>query len=71
MSWIKVTERDEATAELADAYGAVAGARGTVANILKVHSIHPPSMLAHLGLYRELMFGPSKLTRALEVDCMI
>ena len=63
MSWTKVIERDQATGELADAYDTVVGARGTVANILKVHSIHPAAMLVHLGLYRELMFGPSELTR--------
>ncbi len=64
MAWIKVIERDEASNELAAAFEAVAGARGTVANILKVHSIHPAAMLTHLGLYRELMFGRSELTRA-------
>lgn len=35
----------------------------SVANILKVHSLHPEVMKAHLDLYREVMFGPSGLTR--------
>ncbi len=64
MSWIKVIEREQAAGELADAYDKAASARGTVANILKVHSVHPRAMLAHLGLYTELMFGRSELTRA-------
>lgn len=64
MSWIAEMNIEDATGELAQAYDKVAGARGRVANILKVHSLAPPSMLAHLGLYVELMFGVSPLTRA-------
>ncbi len=64
MTWIDVIEPERASDELAAAYKTVAGARGIVANILKVHSIHPAAMLAHLQLYRELMFGKSELTRA-------
>ena len=47
-----------------DAYETVAGERGTVSNILKVHSVSPRTMLAHVGLYKELMFGRSELTRS-------
>ena len=64
MAFIKVIERSEATAELAQTYDQVASARGVVANILKIHSVHPRAMLAHLGLYKELMFGVSELSRA-------
>jgi len=64
MSWIKIIEEEEADDELRQAYGAVGAARGEVANILKVHSLRPEVMTAHLALYRELMFGRSELTRA-------
>jgi uncharacterized peroxidase-related enzyme len=64
MSWIAETPRAEASKDLADVYDRVASARGRVANILKVHSVSPHTMLAHLGLYTEVMFGPSELTRA-------
>jgi uncharacterized peroxidase-related enzyme len=64
VAWIKTIEREEASTELAEAYETVAGERGTVSNILKVHSISPRTMLAHLGLYKELMFGRSELTRS-------
>lgn len=64
MAFIRVIERDEADAELAAAYDEAAGARGTVANILKVHSLNPRAMVAHLRLYVDLMFGKSGLTRA-------
>jgi len=35
-----------------------------VANILKMYSLRPGVMIAHLALYRELMFGRSDLMRA-------
>lgn len=63
MAYIRTTDPDSATGELAAAYQTVRGARGTVANILQVHSVAPRTLLAHLNLYRELMFGRSELTR--------
>ncbi len=63
MSWIPILPPDEADAALTDAYAAVAGSRGAVANILGIHSVHPEAMLAHLRLYQELMFGRSPVTR--------
>ena len=64
MTWIKVTEEAEAEGSLRDAYAEVSSTRGRVANILKVHSVHPEVIPVHLALYRELMFGRSELTRA-------
>ncbi len=64
MAWIKVIEEPDADEALREAYREAARARGQVANILKVHSVHPEAMTAHLALYRELMFGRSELTRA-------
>jgi uncharacterized peroxidase-related enzyme len=63
MAWIEVIEESDAGDELREAYGQASKSRGQVANILKVHSIHPAAMTAHLALYRELMFGRSELTR--------
>jgi alkylhydroperoxidase family enzyme len=64
MAFIRTIEPADASGELATAYEQVAGARGEVANILKIHGIQPRVMLAHLSLYTELMFGKSELTRA-------
>jgi uncharacterized peroxidase-related enzyme len=64
MAWIKVIDEEQADDKLREAYDQVSNARGTVANILKIHSLHPKVMTSHLALYRELMFGPSELTRA-------
>jgi len=63
MTWISIVPRGDADAALGAAYDAVSGARGTVANIMGVHSMHPEAMTAHLRLYQELMFAPSELTR--------
>ncbi len=62
-SWIPLPTVEEATGDLREAYSRVAGARGTVSNILKVHATRPAAMLAHLDLYRELLFARSELTR--------
>ena len=63
-SWIPLPDAADATGALRDAYDRVAGARGTVSNILKAHATRPVAMLCHLDLYRELMFTPSELSRA-------
>lgn len=63
MAWIKVIEEEEAEGKLREAYDKVASSRSRVANVLKVHSLHPEAMTTHLALYRELMFGRSELSR--------
>lgn len=37
---------------------------GQVDNILRIHGHNPPSLTAHMGLYKTLMFGRSPLSRA-------
>lgn len=64
MAWIRVVDEADADQALGDAYEEVGASRGRVSNILKVHSIRPAAMRAHLAVYRELMFGRSTLTRA-------
>jgi uncharacterized peroxidase-related enzyme len=64
VSWIRMIAEDEAEGEVAEAYAKVGAARGKVANILKIHSLGPRVMTAHLELYREIMFGRSELSRA-------
>lgn len=64
MAWIRIIEAEDGGQTLRDAYEAVAGRRGQVANILKIHSLNPGVMISHLRLYADLMFGSSELTRA-------
>ena len=65
MAWIKEIEASKAEGKLKDIYKRI-GKRtnGNVANILKVHSLHPDAMEAHLNLYETIMFGKSGLSRA-------
>ena len=63
MTWIKVIDIPEAEGPLREAYDEVASTRSEVGNILKVHSLHPKVLTAHLRLYRELMFSRSELSR--------
>jgi alkylhydroperoxidase family enzyme len=63
MAWITTIPEASADGALREAYLKVRAARGAVANIYQVHSVHPEVVTAHLGLYRELLFGGSELTR--------
>ena len=63
MAWINVIDEDEGGDPLREAFASVRGARGEVANILKIHSVRPDVLVAHLQLYCNLMFGRSELTR--------
>jgi len=64
MSWIEEIEVSEAEGKLAETYAALIKQRGKVSNILKVHSLNPDAMGAHLDLYMTIMFGKSGLSRA-------
>lgn len=63
MAWIRIIDENEGGQPVVDAFAAVRGARGQIANILKIHSLRPDVLVAHLELYRKLMFGRSGLTR--------
>lgn len=65
MPWIKQIDEADATGKLATLYRQLgAGPHRQVANILKVHSLHPDALEAHLQLYHTIMFGQSGLSRA-------
>lgn len=63
-AWITTIDGQDADEALSEAYEACADPlTGRAANIMKVHSLNPQSMLDHRALYRTLMFGPSPLER--------
>lgn len=65
VAWIKQIEENEAQGKLKELYNRITSrTKGRVANILKVHSLHPDALEAHLNLYETLMFGESGLSRA-------
>lgn len=64
-AWIHTVPEAEASGEVADAYSTCGDRKtGQVDHIMKVHSLHPQSMLDHERLYRTLMYGRSPLSRA-------
>lgn len=64
MAWIDEIDTDDAEGRLAEIYAELTARRGKVANILKVHSLNPQAMQAHLDLYMTIMFERSGLSRA-------
>lgn len=63
MAWIKEISRKE-NKKLNDIYeSAESRTKEETANVLKVHSIHPEALEAHMALYEELMFGKGELSR--------
>jgi len=64
MSYIEIVQESDATGELADLYRRSGNPDGTVDNVLKVHSLNPPSLEAHCALYVQSMHRPSPVTRA-------
>jgi uncharacterized peroxidase-related enzyme len=64
VAWIRVIQEEEAEGELAESYRRYREPSGQVDNILKIHSLNPPSLETHFALYEHLMRGPSGLSRA-------
>jgi uncharacterized peroxidase-related enzyme len=63
MAWIKTIDESEAKGELQKLYEQVKNKRGKLANIMKIQSLNPKAMKAHMDLYMRLMFGKSGLSR--------
>lgn len=63
MSFIKEVEERDAEGKLKDIYDSLLKQRGKVANIMKVHSLNPNAMEAHLNLYMGIMFRDRKISR--------
>ena len=64
MSYVEVTPYDEATGVLKEEYDAAIGRAGRIWNIVSVQGQLPAVLRESMRLYREVMFGPSPLTRA-------
>ncbi len=59
-SRIKMIEAADAEGKLSELYDEF---KGRMANILKIHSLNPKSLEAHLEYYKVIMFGKSPLKR--------
>ena len=63
MAWIKVIAENEAQGRLKQLYNRLLTRWGIVDNILKIHSLNPPSLSGHYEFYKTLMRGYSGLSR--------
>ncbi len=63
MAHISYVPFEEADGLLEELYARYVGADGQLDNIVRIHSLNPPSMRHHLELYSHLMRGRSPLTR--------
>lgn len=64
MSRIKVIQPEEATGQLKEIYTGIEQQRGQIAEVHKIQSLRPESIVKHMDLYMEIMFSRSELSRA-------
>jgi hypothetical protein len=65
MAWIRTIDEAEAIGDLKQIYEEQRRQAGAVANILKIHSLAPDVLKAHLAVYHSAMHAPGELSRAL------
>ena len=63
MSWIEIILEDLAEGDLAEQYSQLIEPWGGVDNILKIHSLNPAALRAHVQLYKTVMYGKSPIRR--------
>ena len=63
MPHIRVIQPEEAEGELAAIYADLVSRRGKIAEVHKIQSLHPDSIVKHMELYMTIMFGASPLKR--------
>lgn len=66
MAWIRTVPEGQEGPELAPVYDGIRAVAdsGRVAHVMQAQSLHPRALELHYGFYREVMFGPSPLSRA-------
>jgi len=63
MAWIDTINERDAHGSLKDQYAKLKDSRSGVDNILKIHSLNPDSLDAHVQLYKTIMYGKSPIRR--------
>jgi uncharacterized peroxidase-related enzyme len=64
MPFIDIIEPEEATGDLKEIYEDLQKKRGKLAQIHKIQSLNPDSIVKHMDLYMSIMFSKSPLSRA-------
>ncbi len=63
MAYIKTISPEAAGGQLREIYENLKKTRGKIAEVHKIHSLNPESLVAHMELYMVIMFGNSPLKR--------
>lgn len=63
MPYIKVIQHEQAEGELLSIYDDLIQKRGKLAEVHKIQSLNPQSIMDHMNLYLTVMFGKSPLKR--------
>ncbi len=63
MPWIKTIGLADASGDLKDVYDQVVSDRGKLSNIMKIQSLNPGAMRAHMDFYLSIMFRSNTLKR--------
>lgn len=63
MAYIRVVNETEAEGRLAEIYSDLIGKRGKIAEVHKIQSLNPETIVNHMDLYMSIMFGQSPLKR--------
>jgi len=64
MPHLRLIDMGDATGDLKREYDAAVSRAGQVFNIVKAMCLRPAVLRRSMDLYREIMFGPSELSRA-------
>lgn len=64
MAKIKVIPPEDASGRLKEIYDDLIKSRGKLADVHKIQSLRPESIVKHMDLYMELMYTKSELSRA-------
>lgn len=65
MAFIEIIEHDNAVGQLKEIYDDLVDSRGKLAQVHKIQSLNPKSIIDHMNLYMTLMYGKSPLKRNL------
>ncbi len=63
MAWINTVDEANADEALSRIYDRIRTDRGKLSNIMRVQSLHPAAMQAHMDLYMAVMFSRSGVHR--------
>lgn len=63
MPYIETIQHENAEGQLKEIYDDLVKSRGKIAEVHKIQSLNPQSILDHMGLYMTIMFGKSPLKR--------